>query len=1167
MAEQLTPQQKIAVENRGGRLLVSAAAGSGKTKVLVDRLMGYISNPSDPANIDDFLLITYTKAAAAELRGKIAAKLTERVALEPQNVHLRRQLQRLYLTKISTVHSFCGDILREYAYRLDIPGDFRVADENECSEIRGSVLDKLLEDAYNRDMEDPNFRAFVDTQGLGRDDRQISDIIQQVYDSARCHLDPEKWLQQCESLTNPNQVQDASQSVYGHALMEQLFSWLELQIAALEQCAAESAAKEGFEKPMALLNDTVVQLRYLRNSATWDEVCQRRTIDFGRLTFSKNATDEDLKERIKAVRDACKKGVEKRTRPFVDSSEHVLRDLRSASDAVRGLVRLVRCFAENYDMAKRSRRILDFGDLEHRMLDLLVGKSRTGYTAAALDISSRFREVMVDEYQDSNEVQDAIYNALTQRRKNLFMVGDVKQSIYQFRLADPGIFLDKYLTFTPAEQAERGEDRKVVLSHNFRSSVGVLEACNDVFRTCMCPQVGGMYYGVEEQLNEGIPHVSLGVAEAELCCVEVQQETYPEEAAFVVSHIQEMLRSGMVRDGEKLRPVKPEDIVILLRSPGSAGLYFQRALDNAGIRYATGGGIDLMKTEEIAAFYAILQVIYNPRLDIPLVAALSSPAFGFTSNDLAAIRAKHISCSFYDALLQNGGEKSVSFLQILHQLRSALRHSNLTNLLEQVLMVTSLEEIYGAMEDGKTRLANLQTFFQLAADFEAGGNRDLGSFLEHLSSMEQQGLITHGEQSAAGCVTIMSIHKSKGLEFPVVYLCGLGREFNMESQHGAVLCHKSLGLGLSAVDTKNRLRYPTIAKRAIAARIGMDSVSEELRVLYVAMTRAKDRLIMTYASKRLEKDLTEIVQRMDMGGSELLIREAVCPGEWVLLTALQKTEAGALFARSSTPRRTELGPHPWNIRVVIGAQPVVDTSEEERSSRISAEIIEKMQLGLQFRYAYTAATTAPSKQTATGLKGRNLDQEVAENTNAHQISYRQWRRPSFVSDREQGKDYGNALHAAMQYIDYAACENESGVAAELCRLVETGFLAPEQAQMVDPHAIAGFFATDLGQKLRHENVVREFKFSLLMPATDFMDDLQEEQILLQGVVDCAWIENDGITIIDFKTDFVTEETLPQKQAQYATQVRAYAQAMERIYQKPVKQRLLYFFHLGRFVTA
>ena len=1165
MAEKLTPQQRQAVIDRGGRLLVSAAAGSGKTKVLVDRLMSYLLDPIHPANIDDFLMITYTKAAAAELRGKIASKLGEYVATDPSNVHLRRQMQRLYLTQISTVHSFCTDVLRQYAYRLNIPGDFRVADENECCEIRTQIVQKVLNHAYMHKMDDTEFRAFIDSQGLGRDDRQAPEIIMQVYDSARCHLNPDEWLEKCESLVSDDDIFDAGQTIYGQFLIDQFHTWLDMQIRAMESCVHQMSQVFGLEKQTALLQATIIQLKDLRSCGTWEEIHQHPAIDFGRLVYPKSFDDGLLKERIKAVRDACKKGLEKKLRPFTDSSERVLNDLRSSAVSVRGLACLVREFAAEYDNVKRSRRVLDFSDLEHKMLDLLVGKGRTGYTTAAQEIGERFREVMVDEYQDSNAVQDAIYDALTRLKKNLFMVGDVKQSIYQFRLADPGIFLEKYQSYIPSDQATIGEDRKVVLSQNFRSSAGVLEACNDVFRVNMCPRVGGMYYGTEEALYEGWRHVSLGVPEAELCCIDVQEETYPEEAAFVAEHISELLNSGVVRDGDYLRAVKPEDIVILLRSPGSAGIYYQKALEEKGIRYTTGGGIDLLKTEEIASLYSILQMIHNPRIDIPLIAALSSPALGFTADDLAAIRSVHKNGAFYDALLCNDGQKCAAFLKLLQHLRGMLRQYSLTIILKEVLLVTSFEEIYGAMENGHQRVENIRAFYQLAADFESSGNRDLGHFLEHLQMLSETGLITAGEQSARGCVSIMSIHKSKGLEFPVVYLCGLGREFNMESGRGAVLCHKSMGLGLSAVDQENRLRYPTIAKRAISQKIGMDSVSEELRVLYVAMTRAKDRLIMTYASNRLEKDLSEIVQRLDMGGGELLIEEAVCPGDWVLLTALQKTEAGELFAISGKPKYTSAGTHPWKIRVVTASQPTVDAPNVIRATRTSSIDIEQLREMLGFRYAHDMATRTPSKQTATSLKGRFKDDEVAENAE-EKIIHRLWRTPRVMST-SAGKEYGNAIHAVMQYIDYSACENESAVAEEIHRMVQQNFISSEQGQMVDVAAIAKFFATDIGCQLRKGTIVREFKFSILQDASTHDEALKEEKVLLQGVVDCALIEEDGLTIIDYKTDHVSEESLPQKIQQYTTQVHTYAQALQRIYHKPVKRSMLYFFSLNRFVEV
>ena len=1163
MAEKLTPEQLEAVENRGGKLLVSAAAGSGKTKVLVDRIMGYLTDPVDPANIDDFLMITYTKAAAAELRGKIAAKLSERVAQDPDNRHLQRQIQRLYLTKISTVHAFCGDVLREYAYRLDIPGDFRVADENECRELRENVLQKLLDEAYVHG--DADFRAFVDSQGLGRDDRLVPEIIQKVFDSARCHLDPAGWLAHCEQLVDTDGITDAAQSLYGEYLMQRLRAWLELQIPAMERCAQMADGEDGGVKVAANLRDTVYQLEKLQQSTSWDAIVSNKDVDFGRLTFPKSF-NEDAKEQIKAIRENCKKGLQKQTRAFQNDSARVLADLSASADAQRGLIAQVRAFDLAYAKAKRSRRVLDFGDLEHKMLDLLLGKSRGNLTAAAQEIGSRFREVMVDEYQDSNAVQDAIYGALTAKKQNLFLVGDVKQSIYQFRLADPGIFLEKYTNFVPADHAGPGQGRKVLLSRNFRSSGGVLSGCNDVFRLCMCPDVGGLYYGADEALYEGIPHVPLGEAETSLYCIDVQNETYPEEAAFVADHIQKLLDgTHFVRDGDALRPICPEDIAILLRSPGSAGIYFQQALDRCGIRYATGGGVDLLQTEQIASLRSLLQAIHNPRLDIPLIAAMASPIFGFTADDLAAIRAGNKKCSFYEALLAHESEKSRAFVQTLAHMRQAVRYHSLTGLLEEIFIRTGLDAIYASMDGGAARSADLQTFYQLAADFESGGNRDLGRFLEYLENMETQGLITAGEQSAAGCVTIMSIHKSKGLEFPVVLLCGLGREFNTESQRSAVLCHKDMGIGMAAVDSVNRLRYPTIAKRAISARIGEESVSEELRVLYVAMTRAKDRLIMTYASNRLQQDLAAIVQQMNAGGKEMLIRGAVCPGDWVLLTALHRTEAGELFNLGGRPAETFSDTTPWQIRVVTAPTLTPGQKLEAETTAIPADLLQKIKTGLSFQYAHSAATQAPSKQTATQRKGRVKDAEAAEDTKEPIQISRTWRSASFVEAQRSGKEYGNAIHGVMQYINFAACSDVAAVAREIDRLVSQRYISQEHGALVRPQKIAAFFALPLGRKLRQGNVVREFKFSILEDGNAYDSALAGEQVLLQGVVDCALIEEDGITIIDFKTDYVTEETLPSVVDRYRLQVRSYAQAMARIYQKPVKQALLYFFHTEQFV--
>ncbi len=801
------------------------------------------------------------------------------------------------------------------------------------------------------------------------------------------------------------------------------------------------------------------------------------------------------------------------------------------------------------------------------MPDLLLGKSRSNPSTASSEIGRRFREILVDEYQDSNAVQDAIFNALTREKQNCFLVGDVKQSIYQFRLADPGIFLEKYHSYVPAAQAAAGQGRKVLLSHNFRSGPEVIEGVNDVFRACMSPEVGGLYYGEDETLREGIPHDPLPGAAVELYAVDVREDTYAEEASFVAKRIKSMLRDGtLIRSGDGLRPVKPEDIVILLRSPGSAAANFRQALEAAGIRCATGGGVDLLQTEEIGTFRAFLQTIQNPRQDIPLIATLASPIFGFTANDLADFRGDQKKGSVFDAMLVSESPKVGFFLDTLEALRQTARMNTLTVLLERCLQLTHLDSIYGAMRDGDSRSENLHTFFQIAADFEKGNLRNLQQFLEYLDSMEDRGLLISGA-AASGCVNIMSIHKSKGLEFPVVFLCNLSRKFNQESLRSQILCDKELGLGLSVADHEHRVRYPSIAKRAIAAKMAAESISEEMRVLYVAMTRARDRLVMTYAAQKLEGDLQEIALRQSFDGGTLLCRDAICMGDWVMLAAMQHTEAGALHALGGKPDRTHIGQYPWHIEVVEAPDQESGAALQDiPDASFPADVEGRLSAALSFQYPHLAATQAPSKQTATDRKGRVKDAEAAEHTREPK-QLRSWRKPSFCAGERGGIPYGNALHAAMQYIRFESCTDEAAVARELARLVQQGYITQEQGSLVPAQKLARFFASPIGKKLQGGTPhLREFKFSILDQGSHYGKHLEKEQVLLQGVVDCALLEDDGITILDFKTDRVTEETLDSVVERYRLQIETYAEALERIYEMPIKAKYLYFFRLDRFVS-
>jgi ATP-dependent helicase/nuclease subunit A len=564
---------------------------------------------------------------------------------------------------------------------------------------------------------------------------------------------------------------------------------------------------------------------------------------------------------------------------------------------------------------------------------------------------------------------------------------------------------------------------------------------------------------------------------------------------------------------------------------------------------------------------AILQTVSNPRQDIPLLAALASPVFGFTADDIAAFRAGNRRCCVYDALVKSNSPKAKAFLQSLQLLRREARMHTIAQLIEKIFLLTQMDSIYAAMEGGDARKDNLQTFYTLACDFESTARRDLEQFLDHLTAMEGKGLIVSCEQSATGAVTLTSIHKSKGLEYPVVFVCGLSREFNRESTHAHVLCDQELGLGLSFVDTKNRVRYPTVAKRAIAAKMIADSLSEELRVLYVALTRAKDRLIMTYASRKLEENLYKIVSRMDMCKPELLTTDVVCPGEWVLMTALQRTEAGELFELGGKPLETTPGEPTWMIKVAgATGECVFNPETQEEMATIPDGVVEKLQHSLEFTYPHTAATVSPSKQTATGRKGRVKDEEAAENAPAVEKMPISWRKPG--AGHTTGKEAGNAVHTLMQHIQFDACADEASITQELKRMMAEGFLTEEQGSFIDCRKIAAFFTSDLGRKLcGATEVIREFKFSILDDGIRYDPALDGEKVLLQGVVDCAMIEEDGITVIDFKTDYVTEDTVMNRARHYAPQVEAYAQALERIYQKPIKEAILYFFQLDRFVNV
>lgn len=1163
----LTEQQALAATNRGGNLLVSAAAGSGKTKVLVERLMLYLTDKENPANIDDFLIITYTRAAAAELRSKIADELNERIAANPNSRHLRNQLQRLYLAKISTVHSFCADLLKEQAYRLDIPADFRISEEEEAQILRQQVLQRVLDDAYSSDVLDEDFQAFIDSQEMGRGDDNLAKIILDLYDSAICHKEPSAWLDACLKALDISGKSDCVQTPWGKYLFDDLQTFALLHLKAMEECVARASSVAGSDKPVAVFQNDIAWLRRILDCKTWDEIAHVKEHTFDRLTFTKSFGDATLQEQMKAIRSAFKAGITGRLDRFKQESHELLEQLTAVLPAARGLIHLVEAFMDAFSRRKVQLRLMDYSDLEHKTLTLLSGRYHSGPTAFANELSGRFREIMVDEFQDSNEVQDGIFQSLTCQKHNCFMVGDVKQSIYQFRLADPDIFLDKFLHFSDAETAKEGEGRKVLLSKNFRSSEGVIEAVNHVCNLCMSPQVGGIDYTDRERLYAGRSTENCGEPEVSFYAIDVVEDTYAEEAAFVASKILELTDgTHYISDKDGKRPIVYDDIAVILRSPGSVGMEFVAALQHCGIPVYMGKGVDLLQEEDVATLRSFLKTLSNPQLDIPLLAVLTSRVFAFTAPELADIRAGNRKCSLFDTLCASSHPKAKSFVDTVNYLRQYSRMHLLSELILEIFRVCSFDSIFAADKTGFQRMENLQTFCKLLSSYEATGHRTLDQLLDYLDALEEKGISAGDGAKPSGSVEILSVHKSKGLEYPVVFLSGLSRNFNMTDAYEQLLRHKHLGLGLSFVNGEKRIRFPTIAKKAISKQILSDNLSQEMLVLYVAMTRARDRLIMTYAVSNLQKQISEIVNRMDLSDPLLLTTSATCPGDWILYSALHRSEAGALFHLGGYPGCRSVSELPWHIEVVDGgsitANGVATEHKEEQLPDNASSVISN---SLAFQYPYRNATSIPTKLTATELKGRQLDEEVAQNAQLLKEKRTHWRKPSETAVTATA--YGTALHAVMQFIRYEACTSVEGVKAEVQRLAEEQFISSEQAGAVDIQSIARFFDTDIGRKALTCNILREFKFTILQDASVYFDDAAEDKILLQGVVDLAILEDDGITVVDFKTDRVASDTLNNVAQGYFPQVRAYSSALAEIYEKPVKNAFLYFFRTGEFVEV
>ncbi len=1242
-----TDDQWTAIQADGANILVAAAAGSGKTAVLVERIIRKIASEID---VDRLLVATFTKAAAAEMKERISKALELRLAQNPSSAHLRKQLALMNRASITTLHSFCLEVIRRYYPLIQLDPGFRVANETESELLRLEVLDDLFEEKYQAAESEGLFLQLVDYFGGEDGDEELYKLVQQIFQFSQSHPWPDYWL-----------METASSFVIANAEMLEQSDWL-LQLKAAVQLAIEGASAllaqalavasenggpEEYAQMLLVEYNAVQELAHTCMDWSWDELSAAVfRIQFGRLKPVKGEhVDAELKEQCKQLRDAAKDQISKiKSEWFGRSLADYAAELNELSPYMRGLSLLVTEFGSKYELAKRKKGLLDYGDLEHYCLRILRAPGSTPEhtepSAAASEYRQQFEEILLDEYQDTNMVQEAIVELISRPGSgNRFMVGDVKQSIYRFRLAEPKLFLHKYKSYQTYRQEENlvAAGTKIDLARNFRSRREVIEGANFIFRSIMRENVAEMNYDKQAELvcgaafnesvgqNYAIESIIIekqakeqeagndrlfgaeesdedtGITQAERESAE-ELHTAQLEARAVAAKLTELTQSGFsVQSSEgKQKPFQWRDCVILLRSASLWAPVFIDELRAQGIpAYAelSSGYFDAV---EVETMLSLLAVIDNPYQDIPLAAVLKSPIFGLTAEQLAQIRIVNKNGAYYDAVLEMAGMlgktdqlglKLALFLDRLDRWREEARQGALADLIWLIYRETGYFDFVSGLPGGVQRQANLRALHDRARQYEATSLRGLFRFLRFIQRMRESGGDL-GTASALGegenVVRIMTIHKSKGLEFPIVFVCGTGKQFNQQDLRGSFFLHKTLGFGPRVVDQQLRISYPSLPSIAIKAAQQMELLAEEMRVLYVALTRPKEKLYLMGTVNNGEKKLLEWQRGML---TDYRIASARSFLDWL----------GPLIANSLSDQ-VHAGLQ-WTGSIVHSSLFVQEaaTAQEpeqesgEREDRLLAvqnlallDIANNSELEteLNWQYRYEAASRIAAKTSVSEMKRQYEEEEEAASFDSFsEAVYSKNKainteddnqpedgpaytlhltRPLFMEEKKMTPaERGSAYHAFMQHLTF-----HNGLSPDpqlvLNDMLDKRLLTPAQAEAIQLASIQQFLNSELAIRMAAANwLYKEVPFSCMLPvarvypAQEFAN--LNEQIMIQGIIDCLFEDGQGIVLVDYKTDRIWNRQWQQAAERHRFQIELYAEAIEKVLKKPILQRFVFFF--------
>ena len=1214
MGNNWTIEQENVIRHSEGDLLVAAAAGSGKTAVLVERIVTMLQNSENPIDIDRMLVVTFTRAAAAEMKERIGKRIAELILEQPENELLQKQQLLLHHARITTLDSFCMQVVREFFHLIDLDPGFRIGDDAEMRLLRSDVLKEVLEENYAK--ADEAFLHLVESYAPGKTDAALEEYVMKLHLFSESYEWPEKWLaMQAEGFFYEDR-EDFEQS----ELVQSIMSEAGRRIAAALEDIREAeelvnfASLEGYRAAVKADRKFLEELALKRE---YDDFSQCiRAYAFGPIGRCAKDVDPEAREKAKALRDRCKDAVNDLLKQyFFQNTQAMYEDMVTCAAYMQELVRLTLEFRQKYREAKQDKNILDFSDLGHFALQILVEERDGEYapTEAAGILRGRFDRIMVDEYQDSNQIQERLLWAISgvhdktaehpKGRPNVFAVGDVKQSIYGFRQARPQLFMDKYDAYGQGDPAYQ----KIILKANFRSRPQVLDAVNSVFEWCMHKNFGRIEYDADAALHAGLPYevcdTNPGPYDPELLLVHQaaeDEEEAPEkieaEAKVCAERIRKLIEEErlLIRDGKTERQVKPGDIAILLRSAKGWAETFVNVFKDMGIHATAAVSSGFFETGEVVTALNYLRILDNPKQDIPLAQILLSPLGGFSNDELAKV--KCTSGKLFDVVKAFAGKeeketdagvvcKIRKFLETYGYFRQRMKYLSVAELLLEIYRKTGLYEVMSALPAGEQRVANLEYLLLQAQNFASTSYHGVFQFIRYVEKLKDNEM-DFGEAStvnAQDAVKIMTIHKSKGLEFPVVLVPGCGKKFNQTDANTRIVLHVDYGLGPECIDSEQRTRVTTLKKQHIRQMLRRETIAEELRMLYVAMTRAREKLILVGSVT----DAQKFLDSCEADGHKITYRDIASAGcyfdfiKGVVLRGFSGRDAAGLSKDNPLVLRTATTNNPvvWHfVPVNPGLMQLQDCpkllEEEQKKTRLLYVLqspeqendsrYSELKQCAAYRYPYEKATKAPLKTSVSELKRRSLQTEDPDRTDAETAG---WLRTAYAkgkaeenSGRISAAERGTLYHKMLELIPFAQVKTEDDLIHYRTFLVDSRRMTQEEADCIETKRIMEFLESELAERIRQADETKRLKKEqpfVLGVETEENGDYE----LIQGIIDLYFEEDDGVVLLDYKTDRIdTGDELTEK---YRIQLMYYARAIEQITGKTVKESYIYSLYLSQ----